>query len=235
MRPRAIAVVVPAHDEEALLPRALAALGAARRHASLAGVRVLTVVAADRCRDATAALARRAGAHVLPVDYRNVGLARAAAVAYALDVLGGPAGVWVASTDADSAVPADWLAFYTARGREGWEAVVGTVTVDAWPPAARGAADRHQRQYYATRPPYGPWHHPHVHGANLGVSAEAYVRAEGFPPLPLGEDHALVAALDRRGHRVLRTSDCPVATSGRLRPRAHGGFGDAIAALAPRP
>ncbi len=110
--------------------------------------------------------------------------------------------------------------------------MVGTVTVDARSPAARGAAARHQRLYYATRPPDGPWLHPHVHGANLGVSAEAYVRADGFPPLPLGEDHALVAELDRRGHRVLRTSDCPVATSGRLRPRARGGFGDDLAALA---
>ena len=36
--------------------------------------------------------------------------------------------------------------------------------------------------------------HPHVHGANLGFRASAYLRAGGFPALPTAEDHALVAA-----------------------------------------
>ena len=45
----------------------------------------------------------------------------------------------------------------------------------------------------------------HVHGANLGFRASAYLTAGGFPDMPTAEDHALVAALTATGSRVLRT------------------------------
>lgn len=57
-RPR-LAVLVPAHDEEALLPRALRSI----RNELAPGDRVLVV--AHDCRDATAALARAFGAEVI--------------------------------------------------------------------------------------------------------------------------------------------------------------------------
>ncbi|MFG2833250.1 hypothetical protein ACGFWI_38470 [Streptomyces sp. NPDC048434] len=110
--------------------------------------------------------------------------------------------------------------------------MVGTVTVARWPPVPQ-LADRHHEIYYASRPLCGAlWRHPHVHGANLGVAAEVYQEVGGFPALPIGEDHALVSALERNGHRVLRTPHCPVETSSRLRPRAVGGFGAHLAQLA---
>ncbi|MFJ9346543.1 glycosyltransferase [Streptomyces sp. NPDC101237] len=232
MRPRALAVLLPAHDEEKRLPRALEAIRAAALHPALRRVRTITVVGADSCADGTVGAAARAGALVVEVEDRNVGVARSAAAQRALEILDGPAGVWFASTDADSVVPAEWLAFQYARAGEGWEAVVGTVTVTHWPRRRACLAARHQLLYTASRPARGPWHHPHVHGANLGVAAEAYGAVGGFPPLPVGEDHGLVAALGAGGHRVLRTAECPVGTSGRLRPRAPGGFGDRLAALA---
>ncbi|WP_327299152.1 MULTISPECIES: glycosyltransferase [unclassified Streptomyces] len=232
MRPHSLAVVIPAHNEEALLAKALDAIRTASQHPALQRVRVLTVVAADSCLDGTAATARRAGAQVVPLDCRNAGQARAAAAHRALEILGGPAGSWLASTDADSTVPPNWLAFQHARACEGWEAIVGTVSVADWPQHVPGLAGRHQRHYNASRPTRGPWLHPHVHGANLGVSADAYVAVGGFPPVPVSEDHGLVAALSAGKHRILRTQDCPVTTSGRLRPRARGGFGDHLAALA---
>jgi glycosyltransferase involved in cell wall biosynthesis len=229
----AVAVTIPACDEQALLPAALDAVRTASRHPALDAVRVLTVVAADCCTDATAAVARDAGALVVPVRFRNVGRARSAAAAAALASLGGvPERVWIASTDADSTVPPDWLAFQLARAAEGWDAVVGTVSVDRWPPHQPRLAARFQHLYEMSRPQAGrPWPHPHVHGANLGVRASAYTAAGGFPPLPLAEDHGLVGALERAGARVLRTPDCPVATSARMRPRARGGFGDYLARL----
>jgi hypothetical protein len=52
-----------------------------------------------------------------------------------------------------------------------------------------------------------------VHGANLGFRASAYLKADGFSPLPTGEDHALVAALTTAGSRVLFTSALTVTTS----------------------
>ncbi|MCZ4119978.1 glycosyltransferase [Streptomyces sp. H39-S7] len=234
MNAAAIAVVIPAHNEQLLLPRALDALEVARRHPALAGVRIVTVVAADSCRDRTAALAREAGAEVVELSGRNPGAARAAGVAHALAVLGTrPARTWIATTDADSAVPPDWLARQAGHAGEGWEAVVGTVRVESWPPHAAALAARFEELYEASRPAAGlHWEHPHVHGANLGVAASAYLRIGGFPPLTVGEDRGLVAALERGAHRVLRTADCTVVTSARLRARARGGFGDHLIGLA---
>lgn len=233
MNVTAIAVVIPAHNEQLLLPRALNALEVARRHPALAAVRIVTVVAADTCRDATAALAREAGAEVVELRGRSPGAARAAGVAHALAVLGAqPADVWIATTDADSAVPPDWLAQQAGHAGEGWEAVVGTVRVEDWPPHAGAVAARFEELYEASRPAAGlPWEHPHVHGANLGIAAGAYQRIGGFPPLTVGEDRGLVAALERGAHRVLRTADCAVVTSARLRARARGGFADYLTGL----
>lgn len=239
MRPPALAVLLPAHNEEKRLPRAPEAISAAALHPALRQVRTITVVAADSCEDGTVEAAARANSFVVRVEGRNVGLARSAAARRALKILDGPARVWFASTDADSVVPADWLAFQYARACEGWDAVVGTVTVTHWPHSHARLAARHQLLYTDSRPPYGPWRHPHVHGANLGVSAQTYAAVGGFPPLPVSEDRGLVAALSAREHRVLRTAECPVATSGRLCPRAADEFGDHLAFLAlqagPRP
>ncbi|MFJ9406597.1 glycosyltransferase [Streptomyces sp. NPDC101393] len=233
MNPEAIAVLIPAHNEEDLLPRALAAVEAAARHPALAELHVLTVVAADACVDDTAKVASEAGARVLHLGAQNPGKARAAAAQHALAALEtSTTATWIASTDADSVVPPNWLAFQLDQARAGWEAVIGTVTVTRWPPIPQ-LADRHHQLYNASRPTSGVlWRHPHVHGANLGVAATAYREVGGFAHLPVGEDHALVSALERNGHRVLRTPECPVETSSRLRPRAVGGFGEHLAQLA---
>ncbi|MFF8556509.1 glycosyltransferase [Streptomyces sp. NPDC015501] len=229
----AVAVVIPARDEEDLLPAALASVRAAAEHPGVGSAPVLTVVVADTCTDATAAVARATGALVVPVGFRNVGRARAAGVRAALGVLGDvPAPVWIASTDADGTVRPDWLAHQLGRAAEGWDAVVGTVAADRWPPDKPHLAARYHHLYEMTRPPAGrPWRHPHVHGANLGVSSRAYALAGGFPPEPLDEDRGLVDALERTGARILRTADCPVTTSTRTAPRARGGFGDHLADL----
>ncbi|MFC4034957.1 glycosyltransferase [Streptomyces polygonati] len=229
----AVAVVIPAHDEEVLLPAALDAVAVAARHPDLAAVRVVTVLVADSCQDRTAEVARRSGAVVVRADCRNPGRARALGVERALRELASPAATtWIAVTDADSVVPSDWLAHHSARAREGWQAVVGTVALPATTAASLVAS--HTLGYEATRPTDGSaWRHPHIHGANLGLTAGAYRAVGGFPPLDVGEDRALVRALEASGHRVLRTADCPVLTSSRLRARARGGFGDHLAALDP--
>ncbi|MEU2952390.1 glycosyltransferase [Streptomyces xanthochromogenes] len=231
-RPTSVAVIIPAHNEERLLPACLAAIRAAAEHPGVAGTRVVVVVAADSCGDATSDVARRAGALTVGLDARNAGAARAAAARRALDVLGDD-DVWIASTDADSVVPEHWLDFQLSRAAQGWEAVVGTVALDHLALESRRLAVLHQHLYEASRPPGGlTWHHPHVHGANLGLTAGSYTAAGGFPPVRVGEDHALVRSLQRAGRRILRTPDCAVTTSGRLRPRARDGFGDYLARLA---
>jgi glycosyltransferase involved in cell wall biosynthesis len=232
---RAMAVVIPAHDEETLLPAALDCVAAAAGHPELADVRVLTIVVADLCRDGTADVARRAGAAVVTTGWRNPGRARAVGADRALELLGARglpgSSTWLAATDADSRVPPHWLAFHRRRALEGWDAVIGTVELPDSPLAAR-----HRVLYESSRPPTGAaWNHPHVHGANLGVTAAAYRDVGGFPPLDVGEDRALVAALERDGRRVLRTAECPVLTSTRLHARARGGFAAHLAGLPTAP
>ncbi|MFI8871297.1 glycosyltransferase [Streptomyces sp. NPDC053707] len=230
----AMAVVIPAHNEQALLPAALSAVSRAARHPALASTRLVVVVAADACTDATRSVAHGAGALVAPLDARNPGRARAAGAALALRTLGlDPGAVWIASTDADSEVPRRWLAHQLACAGQGWDAVVGTVRPHGWPPALSDVISRHLREYEAAgRHPGRPDLHPHVHGANLGVRADAYMDCGGYPALATGEDHALVAALRTGGHRVLRTRRFPVLTSARLTARARGGYGDHLGRLA---
>jgi glycosyltransferase involved in cell wall biosynthesis len=222
-------VVVPAHDEQDLLPSCLASLRRAIRELRQShGLQVHVVVAADACRDRTAEAARQAGAAVVSVGARCVGTARAAG---AREVLRrtrhlDPADVWLATTDADTLVPARWLREQVRYADLGWDAVVGTVRVENWRGHSPGV-----RSAFAERYDAGSGPHPHVHGANLGFRAAAYLRAGGFPGIPTGEDHALVAALHAAGGRVLRTRMLPVVTSARREARAPLGFGHYLAEL----
>jgi cellulose synthase/poly-beta-1,6-N-acetylglucosamine synthase-like glycosyltransferase len=76
-----IGVIVPAHNEQALLSTCLAALHAAARHADLGGEPVCQIVVLDTCTDFSGAIARAYGVQTLTVRARNVGIARAAGAA----------------------------------------------------------------------------------------------------------------------------------------------------------
>lgn len=229
---RGIGVVVPAHDEEELLVGCLTAIGAAvRALSSDAGdetLRSVVIVALDACRDGSAdVVARCPGVVPLVVDQRNVGRARAAGVTESLRRLALPDdAVWLATTDADCAVPPTWLTAQRDAADAGADAVVGTVRVADWSSHPPEVASRFAELYaHAGR------EHPHVHGANLGVRASALRRAGGVPPLALAEDVALVAALERTGARVLRSAEVPVVTSARPLSRTRGGFADLLRSL----
>jgi glycosyltransferase involved in cell wall biosynthesis len=224
---RAVGVVIPAHNEEDLLPACLAAVGQAAR--PLAPVPVHLVVVADACTDATAARAARAGAAVLPVQARCVGAARAAGMRVVLSRTRylDPASVWLATTDADTLVPPGWLSRQLRCAAAGWDAVAGTVTLTDW--GGRPAQLRTVfGQHYGSR----RGAHPHVHGANLGCTARAYLAAGGFPPVRTAEDHALVARLSATGARILRTAEVSVRTSARRQARAPRGFSHLLSSLA---
>lgn len=207
-----VGVVVPAHDEQDWLPRCLAALTIA---VGRVAVPVDVVVVADACADDTAALARAAGVEVVEIDARNVGIARAAGWSR---VGGRPESVWLATTDADTLVPADWLQRMVAYADLGWDAVVGTVAVQDWAASGRDDAVRRawQADYARSR--------THVHGANLGVRGSSYAAVGGMPTRALAEDVGLVAALSTAGAKVLTATDIAVVTSARSSTRAPGGF-----------
>jgi glycosyltransferase involved in cell wall biosynthesis len=124
-------VVVPAHDEEALLPACLAAL---RRTASALHVPVRLLVVADRCGDRTADVARAGGAQVISIQARRVGAARAAGMTELLRLTSGtdPSAIWLATTDADTVVPPGWLRRQLDYADAGWDVVLGTVTITDW-------------------------------------------------------------------------------------------------------
>jgi glycosyltransferase involved in cell wall biosynthesis len=227
---REVGVVVPAHDEEELLPGCLAALR--RACAQIPRIPVHVIVVADACQDRTAERARQAGVTTITIQARSVGAARAAGMRAALRKItrARPLATWLATTDADTLVAPDWLARQLRYANQGWDAVTGTVTVADWSehPARTSSV-------FAARYRHDSGSHPHVHGANLGVNAEAYLAAGGFPPLRTGEDHALVGRLTAAGRKILPATDVTVVTSARRQARAPDGFGHLLATLADRP
>jgi glycosyltransferase involved in cell wall biosynthesis len=196
---------------------------------SALSVQAHLLVAADSCTDQSAAIARACGARVIGIRARSVGAARAAGMTELLRLTAGshPAAVWLATTDADTIVPPGWLRRQLAYANQGWDVVAGTITVADWtghPPHAPAAFEARYR--------FRPGPHPHVHGANLGLRASAYLAAGGFSPLRTAEDHALLAAAAQAGCRILRASDIPVKTSSRRQARAPQGFSHLLRTLA---
>lgn len=218
----AVVVAVPARDEEARLPAALDAIAAA---AAASRVPVVVAVAADSCTDRTAEIAAERGVLVVPSGTGRVGGARSAAVRAGLAAVdAAPGAVWVASTDADSVVPADWLTVHLRFAADGVGLLRGSVRPDSDLPTAlaRTWARRNPRQE----------RHDHVHGANLGVRADVLLAAGGFPDLARDEDVALVRAVESLGERVVSTDAAPVLTSGRMTGRTGGGFAGYLRELA---
>lgn len=213
-----IAVIVPAHNEAQLIGPCLQALQVAARHRALDGEAVAIVVALDRCTDATAAVCRRFDVQTVRVEAGCVGVARAVASEVAL-ALGAR---WIGCTDADSRVPADWLARQVHCGAS---AFCGVVTVEDWLDYAPAV----QQQFLADERMHDG--HPHVHGANMGFSAAAYRDSGGFLPLLTGEDVALIAAIQASGTRVARLAAPQVVTSARRHARAGHGFSDFLKRL----
>ena len=220
---RSAAVVIPAHDEEEVLAACLDSVLEA-----CAGLRVPTevVVVVDSCRDGSAAICRLAGVTTVTVGTGDVGRARRAGMARVL------AGVdrsmvprlWLASSDADSVVPPDWLTHQVELADRGMDAHLGTISLAEDGPGLTVATRRRFEAGYRAWTTSGA-EHPHVHGANLGVRASAYAEVGGFFPGPAHEDRHLVTRLDRApAVTVARTDEAPVRTSARTIGRAPVGL-----------
>jgi glycosyltransferase involved in cell wall biosynthesis len=214
-----IGVVIPAHNEGENLAACLAAVACAAAHPDLRGEAVYVVVVLDSCTDDSEDVARAHGVGILRVHARNVGLARATG---ASQLIAGGAR-WLAFTDADTVVARDWLAAQVGLGAD---AVCGVVSVDDWSTHTPALRERYEGLYQDRDD------HRHIHGANFGVSTQAYLRAGGFSALAVSEDVAMVEALVSSGARIAWSALPRVATSARTDPRAAGGFGDYLRSLA---
>ncbi|TSI13871.1 glycosyltransferase family 2 protein [Brevibacterium aurantiacum] len=231
------AVIVPAHNEEDEIEGSLESVMASVAHArrTCAVVHIRVIVVADACTDNTLDLvtdfaSRNPIVEVVTVSFNNVGFARNAAGEHFIgqrrihtqQELGA---LWLAFTDADSRVPEHWIASHIRNAELGVDCIVGTVA----PRPETGTVEL-----------LAKWHaahelgedHPYVFGANLGVRGTYFELVGGIPPLPCGEDAALVAAVLDAGGRVLRTDTCRVLTSARLEGRAAGGFSTYLQELA---
>lgn len=220
--PRALAVVVPARDEERLLPACLDSLARATGDLAAArpAIRCRVFVVLDSCVDGTAeVVAGRPDVTAVPVAAGQVGAARASGVAAAARWARGvdPTRVWVASTDADTVVPPHWLTSQVGLAADGHALVVGTVRPDPRDLSA------HEHTLWLERHSLGDGHE-HVHGANLGFSLAAYLSVGGFPHLPVHEDVELVRALRESGVPWIAAGGLAAVTSGRRAARAPHGF-----------
>lgn len=220
---RRAVVVIPARDEAATLDACLRSVEAA---CSRVDVPAEIVLVLDACRDGSAAIAaRHPGVRTETVEFANVGRSRAHGVESALSTAGADLdATWLAFTDADGTVPSGWLAEHlrAARRADVYTGSVVPLLAELDPVRRRAWVSRHEPG--ATL--------GHVHGANLGMRASAYLSAGGFPPLETAEDVRLAAALQESGAVVLSSEREPVVTSARLRGRAPKGYADYLGSLA---
>jgi glycosyltransferase involved in cell wall biosynthesis len=217
----AVAIVVPVHNEAELLDDCLVALTTAIEHTRRThpGVVVSTVVVLDACTDESEQIARSWSVRTLCIDARKVGTARRLGVAAALAALESvePSGIWISTTDGDSAVPVTWLSHQLELRATGADVVLGTVRPDF-----ADLTDEHAAHWLETHPRGRPA--GNVHGANLGIRADVYVAAGEFADLDQHEDVELVRSARAVGARVHATDENEVVTSGRFWGRTAGGY-----------
>ncbi len=233
--PWAVGVVVPACDEADHIEACIRSVRHSLTASGAAHARV--VVVADSCADDTADRARTVlgpDDAVLTVRAASVGLARSIGTAWLLDHLADNAPhdrTWFATTDADSTVPADWLDRHLTLADAGAAAVAGIVEVSSFTDFGPEVAHRHRSAYVTNL----DGSHPHVHGANLGVRADAYLDVGGWPPVATAEDHGLWNRLRGAGWPTISSTSSWVTTSGRRTGRAPSGFAGHLAALEAAP
>jgi glycosyltransferase involved in cell wall biosynthesis len=222
-------VIIPARNEEELLPRCLNSVLEARKQLS-STTSCDIVVAVDCSTDNTFSIANKmlkGKGTVVSLDAGAVGEARTLAAEVALRRYHGPLNrCWLANTDADCCVPKSWLADHLMLCALGAEAVAGTIDVIDFSDHDSGVDLRFRSSYHVS--PDGT--HPHVHGANFGVRADAYVRAGGWGSLCTAEDHDLWNRLADQGTKRISIDRVKVLTSGRRVGRAPHGFAEALAA-----
>jgi glycosyltransferase involved in cell wall biosynthesis len=224
-----IAVVIPARDEQELLPRCLRSVQIARLMLPCHVTSDLIVVT-DQSTDGTFTIARdfvQGNGTVVESEAGCVGTARALGVRRALERYHGARNrCWLANTDADCQVPATWLQDQLALANAGVAAVAGIVDVDSFAEHEPFVSERFRLSYLI----HADGTHPHVHGANLGVRADAYLQAGGWQNLFTAEDHDLWRRLQSGRHKRVSDASVCVLTSARRVGRAPLGFADALAA-----
>jgi len=211
---RAVAVVIPAHDEQDSLAHCLTAVQAAAWRARRRGIDVLITVVADSCSDATRAIARRRGADCLTIQANDVSAARTVGVTHALSRLGelhfGLPEIYLLHTDAHTVVEPAWIGRHLEAAAD-HDAVFGPVHVRDRITPDKESVPVHLHQHGTENAPgLGAYT-----AANLGVRADAYTRAGGLPTMSFAEDRAVASTLRATGASVVFRRDVAVTVSSR--------------------
>jgi glycosyltransferase involved in cell wall biosynthesis len=222
-----VGVIIPARNEESSIERCIRSVLASCDASDRCGDSWVVVVA-DCCTDRTAqrALSCLDGrGTVIECASGSAGTARRIG---ATEVLlhfdgGNPGRLWLANTDADTYVPADWIHTHLLHADTNAEAVAGIVQLDP-----DNLPEDVQSVFARMYDLAADGTHTHVHGANFGVRADAYMDVGGWTDLAVAEDHCLWRRLLHGGWRLLSPVGSVVHTSGRLEGRAQGGFADTL-------
>jgi hypothetical protein len=244
-RPAFTAVAIPARNESERIAACLEALDS-QSCARLDAI----VLLVNNSTDDTARIARsvrmqpQTSLHVLertlPPEQATAGHARRQAMEAAAASVG-PQGVLL-TTDADGLVDPDWLAANLAALAAGADAVAGWVELHPieWGqiPNALHEDDARECAYDALcdeihgrldPDPNDPMpRHTQHSGASIALTAQAYALCGGVPPIPCGEDRALIAALRRVDARIRHAPEVHLTVSGRTEGRSVGGMADTI-------
>lgn len=250
-RPGLPIVVVPARNEEALLPRLLDALS--RQTFLTHSAEPLEVVIVlnntdDGSRHAAIMAAARMPRVCLTIEEvrfspaeAHVGFARKLAMDIASDKIGVGAGV-ILTTDADAVPDGNWIEANLRAIRAGADLVGGRIVGDREEEERLGPHFQRRAQSYARYADlrdelaslidpveHDPWprHHDHS-GASLAVRNDIYRRVGGLDPLPLREDLAFVAKVEAAGFLLRHPPDVAVMVSARTVGRASGGMAECL-------
>jgi glycosyltransferase involved in cell wall biosynthesis len=221
---RDLAVIVPARNEERLLPGLLRALAAQHD-------RAFTLVLVDNASaDRTASLARKCPLDVQVIPEASLGAGTAADTGFRHAIADGA--TLLARTDADCLPAPDWTATARRYLTGGAEMVCGRSVPRrderpgrleryAYPAVVRAAAlyGRWAQRGPSYRTPFVL-----VHGHNLALTADLYLRSGGTPRERLidgSEDVTLLNRCRRVTGRIVRAEDLVVESSLR-RLRAWG-------------
>jgi glycosyltransferase involved in cell wall biosynthesis len=236
LRTQAVAVVLPVHNEEELLEACLADIAASCDPVLRFAIPCTTVIVLDRCVDASEKIAwdwarklgRCGGLHQATVRRSagvGVGFARRTGFSTVLRSMAGtePGRVWLATTDADSRVPENWVSAQVAAHEGGADIWSGRVMVEDWSHYEPDTEERWRRAYDRELTP--------IHGASLGFNGQAYLNAGGFSAVRSGEDRALHGTIVAQGGRAFEDDETRVVTSGRRHGRAPLGFSCVLSSL----
>lgn len=222
-----VCVLIPARNEEFLIKRCLESISIATSFlpVNMTFDIILTVdSSSDRTSEIGKEILNDIGV-VLTINKANVGYARKIAAEKALQRYNGTLSkCWIANTDADCVVPKTWLLDQLYWAKKGIQGIAGIVVVDSFKEHEPQVADKFLEQYLIK----SDYTHPHIHGANLGIRADAYQYTGGWKELETAEDHDLWNRLIRLDVPKISDAKIFVITSGRRFGRAPKGFADKL-------